>query len=321
MRSSVRAAVLLVLLVAAALLARVRPLPAQAIAVHDSASGVTLAVDDAFALPVLRITLPGQPAGDPGIVVIFPEHVTALPHGAGEPTHLYLFQPGARGQRPAWRVTGRSLEYEMELPGGVHLTARATLDADGVRYGYRLVNRSGVPYDNIQAVTDPRLLSPLLHDVRLARTYVHHPAGFDLLASETPARLAMPLAEWLPNRYRVPFRWPVDAQRVARQPDGITWYNKSRAVDEPFIATKSVAGGWVIATFSRDAGNVWTNPDLTCQHADPSAPLAANGASVLLEEKTLIVRGTLDDALASIRRQRGTLQPKTLRETNRSLPK
>jgi hypothetical protein len=171
-----------------------------------------------------------------------------------------------------------------------------------------LVNRSAVAYDNVQAVTDPRLLSPLLHDVRLERTYVHHPAGFDLMASETPARLTMPLRRWLPNRYRVPFRWPVDTQRVAKQPDGITWYNKSRAVDEPVVATKSADGAWVIATFSHDAGNVWTNPDLTCQHADPAAPLP-EGSRVVLEEKTLIVRGTLEQALAKVRQQRASLRP------------
>jgi hypothetical protein len=196
----------------------------------------------------------------------------------------------------------------MDLEGGVHLTARATLDADGVRYRYALENRSGVSYDHIQVVTDPRLLSPLLHDVRLERTYVHHAFGFDLLASETPARLTMPLGQWLPNRYRVPFRWPVDTERVARQPDRITWYNKSSAVDEPAVATLSADGEWVVATFSHDAGNVWTNPDLTCQHADAEAPLAAHGR-VVLEEKTLVIRGTLVQALAKIRRQRPSLRP------------
>jgi hypothetical protein len=52
----------------------------------------------------------------------------------------------------------------------------------------------------IYAVTDPRLTS-IFQDVRLERTYVHHTDGFDLLASETPDRLKMPLDQWLPCRY------------------------------------------------------------------------------------------------------------------------
>jgi hypothetical protein len=196
----------------------------------------------------------------------------------------------------------------LPLADGVQLTARATLDTEGVRWTYEIANASHTAYDEIQAVTDPRMRDPRFRDVRLERTYVHHPDGFDLLASETPARLTMPLDRWLPNRYRVPYRWPIDSARVAPQPDGITWYNKSRAVDEPLVATRSTDGAWIIATFSHDAGNVWTNPDLTCQHADPAAPLAAHGRMVL-EEKTLIVRGSLDDVLARERRERGTLRP------------
>lgn len=73
------------------------------------------------------------------------------------------------------------------------------------------------------------------------------------------------------------------------------------------MATRSADGLWLVGTFSHDAGNVWTNPDLTRQHADPSAPLAPGGR-VVLEEKTLVIRG-LEDALAIVRRERPALRP------------
>src|SRR5262249_42057823 len=102
----------------------------------------------------------------------------------------------------------------------------------------------------------------------LERTYVHHVDGFDLLASETPSRLRMPLNEWLPARYLASFTWPIPSQHVERR-DGITYYNKSRAVDAPFISTLSQDGRWVVASFTRNTGNVWSNPELSCQHVDP----------------------------------------------------
>ncbi|MGQ0815464.1 MAG: hypothetical protein ACT4O1_13585 [Gemmatimonadota bacterium] len=131
------------------------------------------------------------------------------------------------------------LEYEMDLMG-VEMLARATLEDDGVRFRYEFRNQSDVAYDMVYAVTDPRLTS-IFHHVRLERTYVHYKDGFGLLASETPGRLSMLLTEWLPSRYRASFTWPVPTERVERPGDGITYYNSSRAVDEPFIAQVPLA--------------------------------------------------------------------------------
>jgi hypothetical protein len=187
------------------------------------------------------------------------------------------------------------------------MIARASLDDDGVRYRYQFTNLSASDYDMVQAVTDSRMVSSNFRDVRLERTYVHHADGFDLLATETANRLSMPLSEWLPNRHRVPYTWPLDSQRIARQPDGVTWYNKSRAADEPFVATQSTDGQWTIATFSYDPGNLWVNPDLTCQHADPHVSLR-RGETRSYELKTLILRGPLETVLQKVRQQRLRLQ-------------
>jgi len=162
-----------------------------------NAAGLQLLVATENTDPTLRITLPGGAASFP---VLFPEHVTSVKHGSNDGERLYMFSPGERGQRPQWRRVGSSLEYERDFPGDIHLLARATLEEDGVRLRYEFTNRSAVAYDNIYAPTDPRLTG-ILHDERLERTYVHHANGFDLLASETPDRLTMPLDRWLPARY------------------------------------------------------------------------------------------------------------------------
>lgn len=279
---------------------------AQGRASLHNADGLQLLIATENTQPTLRIVLPGHATSDRSIEVLFPEHVTAVKQGSTIAEQLYLFRPGPQGEPPEWRQVGRSLEYQRDLPGGVHLLARATLEDDGVRFRYEFTNGSTVAYDMIYAVTDPRLTG-MFHDMRLERTYVHHPDGFDLLASEMPGRLTMPLHQWLPARYLASFTWPVPAQRVERRGDGITYYSKSRAVDVPFIAMLSADKAWVVASFAREAGNVWSNPELTCQHVDPQTSLSP-GQHVAREVKILVIQGTLDDALQRALGQRESLK-------------
>jgi hypothetical protein len=279
---------------------------AQAPKPVENAAGLRLLVDRENADPALRILLPGQAEADRAIQVIFPEHVTVRKHGENEAAHLYLWQPGREGHPPAWTRTDDGLQYEMELGSGMRMTARAALQADGVLFHYTFRNDSAVDYDMVYAPTDPRLTG-MFHDVRLERTYVHHANGFELLASETPKRLTMPLNEWLPARYMASYTWPVPAKLVEKRGDGITYYNKSRPVDEPMVATVSADGKWVVASFTRTVGNVWSNPELTCQHVDSSPALPAHGTAVV-EVKLLILRGSLEDALRRVVRQREGLK-------------
>src|SRR6266540_1434239 len=139
----------------------------------QNAAGLRLLVATDHTSPVLRVILPGRPTSDRSIEILFPEHVTVVKQGQRSAQQLYLFRPGGRGDRPLWRRSDGSLEYERDLGDGVHLLARATLEGDGVRFRYEVTNESPVAYDMIYASTDPRLTS-IFHDVRLERTYVHH---------------------------------------------------------------------------------------------------------------------------------------------------
>lgn len=272
----------------------------------QNAAGLRLLVSTDHTSPVLRVILPDRPTSDRSIEILFPEHVTVVKQGQSSAQQRYMFRPGESGDRPLWQRSSAFVEYERDLGDGLRLLARATLEDDGVRFRYDVSNESRVAYAMIYAPTDPRLTS-IFHDTRLERTYVHHADGFDLLASETPQRLTLPLDQWLPARYLVSYTWPIPAQRVERRDDGIPYYNKSRAVDIPFIATMSTDKAWVIASFSRAAGNVWSNPELTCQHVDPQVPIAP-GQRATIELKMLFIRGSLDDALQRAMRQRDSLK-------------
>jgi hypothetical protein len=256
--------------------------------------------------PRLRIVLPGSVESDRSIEVLVPEHVTAVKQGSTTAEQLYMFRPGAERQPATWRQVGQALEYQRDLPGGAKFLARATVEDDGVRFLYELTNSSSVAFNMITAVTDPRLTG-IFHDVRLERTYVHHKDGLDLLASEVPERLTMPMEKWLPARVLASVTWPVPAERRERREGGLTHYNKSRAADLPFVATRSTDNAWVVASFARQAGNVWSNPELTCQHVDPQTSLPA-GQRAVIEVKLLIIRGSMQDALDTAVRQRGSLK-------------
>jgi len=272
----------------------------------SNSEGLRLSISETDVQPALTIALPDESSNRPEILVLFPEHVTAKKKGNTDAEHLYLFRPGLQGEKSQWKRSRDALEYERDFSVGIHMLARATLQEDGVLFHYEFENHSNVDYTTITAVTDPRMTG-VFHDVRLERTYVHRKDGFALLAAETPDRLAMPLSQWLPSRYLASYTWPVPAQRVERRDDGITYYNASQAVDEPLVATVSNDHKWVAASFTSTTGNVWSNPELTCQHVDPERPLPPR-AKVEWDVKILIFPGSLDQVLKKVESQRPLLK-------------
>lgn len=275
----------------------------HALEVTDPKSGLRLLVGQENTLPTLKIVLPGEPTSSRGIEILFPEHVTVREHGNSQAEHLYMWSPGQKSERPDWRQMGQSLEYTMDLKN-IRMIARATLEPDGVLFHYTFKNRSTIDYDLLEAITDPRLCTSRFRDVRLERTYVHRHGHLELLARDTPGRLSMPLDEWLPCRYLDSYTWPVPpaGKRIVKD-EGITYYNASSPVDVPMLATVSQEGKWVAATCTLDVGNVWTNPELTCQHADPAVSLGSEGTA-RWETKTFFFEGTLAQALEKVRKQR-----------------
>jgi hypothetical protein len=252
-------------------------------------------LDEKF--PLIKILLSGQADSARGIEVEFPEHVTGVNESTHDVQHLYLVTNGDRNRRslPVWKSNRNELEYATELNDEVTMVATLKLDSNGVSYLYKFFDHSNNSYENFQAVTCVKLFSDF-SDTRLERTYVHHANGFDLLGSETPERLILPMRKWLPCRYLVSYTWPVPLNRIEKDADSVTRYYKSRKADRPFIATVSHDGKWIAATCTSETGNLWTNPERSCQHADPSVSLKA-GETKTLRLKTFIMKGSLEDLL------------------------
>lgn len=277
---------------------------AQSLEVRNAA-GMEMSVDTLDTNPAVTVTVPDGPKENRSFKILVPEHVTVRAHGESEAQHLYIFRPGTQDKGPVWTSDGKSLEYAKDF-GPIHFAARVTLTDDGILFHYEFGNHSTAAYDMVTAVTDPRFRA-VFYDPRLERTYVHTAGGFELLALDTPERLTEPLTEWFPVRYMASTTNPIPADRVQRRSDGITYRYRSGRADVPMIATLSQDGSWAAATFSRRAGNVWSNPELTCQHADEEAPLPHDG-KVETEEKILIFKGSLEDVLRKTEQQLPTLQ-------------
>jgi hypothetical protein len=260
-------------------------------------AGLALMADSTEAGPALLLQLPDASIGRRSIRVLAPEHATVREVGATDARQLFRYDR----VKVTWVRQGRALAYRHELLPGLTLDVTATLDPDGVRVRYAYTNRTSTAYALMYAPTDPRLTGPF-HDVRLERTWVHRAGGFALLASDLPQRLTLPLDRWLPARVLNAYTWPVPAEKVRRE-GGITYYNAAQPVDEPMLSTVTADGRWTVTSFTATAGNVWSNPELTCQHVDPTPPLPAR-ATAVVETKLLVTRGTLADALRAVRAQR-----------------
>jgi hypothetical protein len=251
--------------------------------------------------PALGLSLPEAPGANAAVIEL-PEHAWHRAGRGDAPVwfyKMYTEDAGLTGQ-VVWSHSGDSLRYSMRTPSGFTLAGTATLQPDGLLLGYELGNPGTTSFAEVQAPTCIKLYRPFT-DVFLERTFVHHAADLDLLASETPERLTMNAEEWLPCRYivRCSSQAVVPAQRVERQADGITRYHKLRLADAPFISTVSSPGGWVAATHALATDSVWTNPARTCHHADSSAALPAN-STARLALKFYVMRGGVHEVWRSV---------------------
>src|SRR5713226_4668030 len=244
--------------------------------------------------PAVALFRPGEE--HPSAIIEMPEHAWRKEKPIDEPSWFYKMRgsdPTFRGE-VTWFKSGSTLSYSMKTPSGLTLNSKASLEADGVAITHEVIDAAS-NLAVVEAPTCVKLYRPFT-DVFLERTYVHHPEGLQLIASETPDRLVKNAEEWLPCRYIVlcgkNARRP---EKLIERLDGVTRYFKSRAADVPFIATESQPGGWVAATHGIDCPSLFTNPARTCHHADPEAQSITDGKA-RLRLKVYMLKGTLKDA-------------------------
>jgi len=262
--------------------------------VVSASSGLRLERHGDPSRPALALFIPGQDA--PAAIIEMPEHGWRK-EGSSEDQlwfyKMYTSDESFRG-KVQWSRDGDTLAYSMQTPSGFVLNSQASLETDGVSITYEVVSPSPRTLAIVMAPTCVKLYRPFT-DVFLERTFVHHPSGLDLIASETPERLSMNAEEWLPIRYIVRVgETAAGAVRRRERLEGITRYTKSRSADVAFIATESQPQGWIAATHGLGCPALFTNPARTCHHADPRVENVAGGKAQL-RLKVYMVRGLLEE--------------------------
>jgi SH3-like domain-containing protein len=232
----------------------------------------------------------------PSAIIEMPEHAWRKEKADGEQAWFYKMYTSDRALRGdvTWLNEGSTLSFSMKTPSGFVLNTKASLEVDGIAITHEVISNSVPQLAAVEATTCVKLYRPFT-DVFLERTYVHHPEGLELIASETADRFEKNAEEWLPCRYiaRVGKNAPPGAYRAERV-DGVTKYFKSRAADAAFLATESHPGGWTAATHAVNCESVFTNPARTCHHADPRALAITDGRAVL-QLKVYVLKGTPND--------------------------
>lgn len=266
--------------------------------ITDTNSGLRLsAINKEF--PVLKLLLPNQSDSERGIEIEFPEHVTGVNNRSGQLEHLYhLYLESTANSTnrvlgPVWTINDNTLVYETTLKDNMKMVACAKLDSIGIKFSYTFTNQSDNSYQHLQAITCVQLYS-FFADTLLERTYIHTDNGFDIMASETPERLSMPLDEWLPCRYHVSYNWPIPNIKKEKGQDSIMKYYRSIKANYPFIATLSHDRTWVAATFTTQTGNLWTNPERSCHHVDPEISLIRPNEIKTIRLTTFVYEGNLN---------------------------
>ena len=162
-----------------------------------SASGLRMERHGDSQRPAVALFLPETKY--PSAIVEMPEHAWRKEKETDEQAwfyKMYTSDPALRGE-VQWVRDGNTLSYSMKTPSGFTLNSKASLEADGVAITHEVTSNSVSHLAAVQATTCVKLYRPF-SDVFLERTYVHHPEGLELIASETPDRFGKNAEEWLP---------------------------------------------------------------------------------------------------------------------------
>jgi hypothetical protein len=272
--------------------------------------------------PSLRIHLTrhGEDAGF--VRVRFPEGIDANRSGDGK--HLKFYQDLRSPAWPAeletepvklpveWTGDEQDTRYVMEFDNGMLLRARARAEDRRVVLSYELQNGTDVDLANVTIWSCVQLMhSPPLADFLMERTGVLVEEEFrlfrDLVPGFTPYSREQAqyqrFAGYPPGRVSGgpnPEVKPHPGFPDDRGKDNYFWY-APQPIEAEAIATLSRDGTWAVATVGKGANSVWTNPGISCQHADPAGGPCGPGATVSVTNSIHVIEGGEEAVTAFLR--------------------
>lgn len=264
--------------------------------------------------PVLDIHVARQDQNLGAIHVRFPETIEA--RQATNNRQLKFYQDIRSPEWPAqlecepilpvqWSGDESHQSYTMALDNGMKLEARADFVKDRVELSYTLKNDTTIPLRDIRIWSCIQFQSiPELADPLMERTSILLEDRFVLLREQIPTFQAYPKEAATNHRFsgymtgvKPPWKENPTILPHPGHPNDMAkaiyfWY-VPKPIARPVIATTSRSGAWTVCTIAPDAPGVWTNPGISCHHADPVVDACEPGESVTVKNQLRLVRGNI----------------------------
>jgi len=247
------------------------------------------------------------------VSIRFPEGIAAVDAASGK--HLSFYSDTRSPDWPStlecepvnlpvdWQGDGKQLSYTMCLDNGMILESSARVEGSRVILTHALNNATSLDLRYIKIVTCVQLqLTPSFADLLMERTAVPVDGTFRLFREIAPEFKQYPRADAVRQRFLAfrhkSGRWFPEAHRTMPHPghpddpnQAITFWQAAPLIDSADIATVSSNGDWRIATGSDEADTVWTNPGISCQHADATVASCRAGEAARVTATVSFLRG------------------------------
>ena len=272
---------------------------------EGSAAAVRISLEGAYfykgQFPALKIHIDREGHATNTLNVRFPEIIEATNKATGKRLKFYqdnrspdwpvTLECEPLDRSPAWKGNARELGYTMRFDNGMVLTASAKTSGSEVLLTHTLDNATALELEAVTMWNCVQLfLAPEFKDRRMVRTAVPVEQALKTITGLCPGfsgyqESKAHLMRFLAFRKGTP-HWYAVSPHVAPRPghpedpeQSVFFWQVEPSIDSATIATFSRDGELAVVTSSDEATMVWTNPGITCHHADASVPLCGAGAT------------------------------------------
>jgi len=264
--------------------------------------------------PALKIHINRNGVDEGSSFVRFPEMIEASDVKTG--TFMKFYQDN---RHPAWPVdlecepldlpvkwegNDKKLSYEMKFDNGMVLNASARVEGTKVIMSHRLTNGTELDLKDVKMWNCVQnVFLENINDPKMERTSTITSGKYELFKNMIPAsreytdKVKPELQRFLGFR-DLNSRGFKDCPHVIPHPgfpddpaQRIYFWESDKAIDLPIIATMSKDGQWGVATMSSLAPGVWSNPGISCQHADRAYPLCKAGETIEIVNQVVVFEG------------------------------
>jgi hypothetical protein len=261
--------------------------------------------------PVLLIHLKRGEIDAGHVRVRFPEGIDAWQNDG---THTRFYQdvrspiwPAQLAMEPvglpvSWTGDDKDVGFEMTFDNGMKLISRAKVEGASVVLSHELRNGTEIDFAQSKIWSCVQLVpSPSVSDQLMERTGVLVAGEFRLFRDLVPGFQSYPKEQAVNQRFTGyakgnlpngpnPRISPHPGLPDDRTKDVYFWHSR-KPIECAAIATVSTDGEWSVAAVGAGAPSAWSNPGISCLHADPNGGRWKPGETLRITNSIHFVEG------------------------------